>query len=201
MISLVSNCHHIKILHNYWHTPHTVYFIPVIHLFYNWKFIPLHLPHLFLSTSSSTLVIISIFNFAKLMAGNDVSILFNLHFSDCYWNWGSFHLVAGHLYDFLWNVFSRSLPTFLLHFVLLVCKNYLYILSIHPLSFIICCKDLFASFIFQHHLLNFLLTGPEYNLCYLLNSYIYIGLFVDSIYYVLLICLFLPFKVTFLKLL
>ena len=30
--------------------PHTVYFIPMTHLFCNWKFVPLNLPHLFLSS-------------------------------------------------------------------------------------------------------------------------------------------------------
>ena len=30
--------------------PHTVHYISLTHLFYNWKFVPLNLPHLFLSS-------------------------------------------------------------------------------------------------------------------------------------------------------
>ena len=49
MISLVTICHHTKILHYFWlYIPHTVHFIPMTHLLCNWKFVPLNLCHLFL---------------------------------------------------------------------------------------------------------------------------------------------------------
>ena len=35
--------------------PHTVHLIPVLHLFCNWKFVPLNLPHIFLSSLRFTL--------------------------------------------------------------------------------------------------------------------------------------------------
>ena len=35
--------------------PHTVHLIPVLHLFYNWKFVPLNLPHIFISSLRFTL--------------------------------------------------------------------------------------------------------------------------------------------------
>ena len=45
---LVTICHHTKILHNYLLcSPHCT-FIHMTHLFYNWKFLPLNLHHLFL---------------------------------------------------------------------------------------------------------------------------------------------------------
>ena len=46
-ISLVTICHQTKILHYYDYVPHTVHFIPMTHLFCNWKDVPLNLPHLF----------------------------------------------------------------------------------------------------------------------------------------------------------
>ena len=48
-ISLVKICHHTKIIIIDC-IPHTIYFIPVTHLVYNWEFVPLNLPHLFLSS-------------------------------------------------------------------------------------------------------------------------------------------------------
>ena len=47
IVSLVILCHHTRI-HSYWLHSHNVYFIPVTHLFCNWKFVPLNFPHLFL---------------------------------------------------------------------------------------------------------------------------------------------------------
>ena len=35
--------------------PHTVHLIPVLHLFCNWKFVPLNLPHIFISSLRFTL--------------------------------------------------------------------------------------------------------------------------------------------------
>ena len=46
-ISLVTICHQTKILHYYDYVPHTVHFIPMTHLFCNWKDVPFNLPHLF----------------------------------------------------------------------------------------------------------------------------------------------------------
>ena len=63
--SLVTICHHTKILHNYWLYSHTVHFIPVTHLFCNWKFVPLNLTHLLLSSphpSSKHLFVLCIYN-------------------------------------------------------------------------------------------------------------------------------------------
>ena len=48
MVSLVMVCHHTKILHSYF--PHTVHFIPVTHLFHNWKSVLLNLLHLIFSS-------------------------------------------------------------------------------------------------------------------------------------------------------
>ena len=48
-ISLVTICHHAKILHNYWLYSHPITFITVTDLFCNWKFVPLNLLHPFIS--------------------------------------------------------------------------------------------------------------------------------------------------------
>ena len=50
MVGLVMINHHTKTLHTIAYTPHAVYFKPVTHLFCNQNFIPLNLPHLFLSS-------------------------------------------------------------------------------------------------------------------------------------------------------
>ena len=47
-VDLVIICHHAKILYISWLSFCTVHFILIIHLSCNWKFIPLHLPQLFL---------------------------------------------------------------------------------------------------------------------------------------------------------
>ena len=39
IISLVTICHHTKMLHNHFYIPHAVHFIPVTHLSCNWKFV------------------------------------------------------------------------------------------------------------------------------------------------------------------
>ena len=45
---LFTTCQYTKMLHNFDYIPHTVHFIPMTHLFCNWKLIPLNLLHLFL---------------------------------------------------------------------------------------------------------------------------------------------------------
>ena len=45
-ISLVNICPHAKLFHHY-HIPFAVHYIPVIHSFYYWKFVPLNPIHLF----------------------------------------------------------------------------------------------------------------------------------------------------------
>ena len=44
-VNLVSKDITIDIIIDY--IPHTVHFIPVAHLFWDWKFVPLNLPYLF----------------------------------------------------------------------------------------------------------------------------------------------------------
>lgn len=88
-------------------------------------------------------------SFAELMVGHDISFPFNLHFLDCYWHWGSFHFIAGYVYTFLlsFHILCPQ-PTFLLRFLLLICKND--ILSIHPLSFITHVANTFLDHLFSY---------------------------------------------------
>ena len=50
MVNLVMISHRTKILIVIEYISHTVHFIPLTHFFYNWKFVPLNLSHLFLSS-------------------------------------------------------------------------------------------------------------------------------------------------------
>ena len=42
MVSVITICHHSRLLHYYWLYSHVVLFIPKAYLFYNWKFVPLN---------------------------------------------------------------------------------------------------------------------------------------------------------------
>ena len=46
-ISLVTICHHTKLLQYIDFIPYPVYYLPVTYLFYNWKIVPLNPLHLF----------------------------------------------------------------------------------------------------------------------------------------------------------
>ena len=93
MRSLGTICHHSKILHNYCYIPHTVHFIPMNHLFHNWKSVPLKLPHLFL------------FSFYLLPTGNH---LFLFCICDCFSS-----VVFVHLFCFLDSTYKWNWTVFL----------------------------------------------------------------------------------------
>ena len=62
---------------------------------------------------------------------------FNLHFSDDWWCWASFHMSNGHLYVLFGEVFIQVLCPFLnwiVCFLLLSCISSLQILDVSPLS-------------------------------------------------------------------
>ena len=59
--SLVTICHHTKILQSYWlYSPH-IHFIPITHLYSNWKFVLLNLFYFFLSSPHSPIALIFFF--------------------------------------------------------------------------------------------------------------------------------------------
>ena len=98
-VSLVMVCYRTKILHSYWLYFPTLYISYPWHLFCNWKFVPLHLPHLFLSSphplsSGSQMFVLCIYNscFCFVMLIH----LFCFLYSTCTWN----HIV----FVFIWLI-------------------------------------------------------------------------------------------------
>ena len=141
MISLVTICQHTNTLHNsWWYSPHCTLH-PLTHLFCNWKFVLLNLPHLFISSPNPTpfclfSVSMSLFLFCY------VCPLFC--FLDSTYNWNSMVFV------FSWLISLSMIPSGSIHVVTNGKVSFFFMAELYSIVYI--CQVFFIDSSIDGHL-------------------------------------------------